>query len=269
MNLEDYISSGNLELYALDALTPEDKSEAEKVLKQSAEAREELNKIQLALTMYAQAFEKNPHSQLRQSIIDMVSSSSGIKPEAKTIPITKVSGSNVGYKYLLAACLAALLISTFSSYFFYDKWSDAEDRYVSIQNEKNVLAQQYTLTKSDFDKSMNDLLHMRDENMKVYTMSSVDSSKNYLARVYYNTFTKETFVDVNYLPEPPSGKQYQLWALFDGKPVDAGVFDINNTALGLQKVKSVQGVQAFAVTLEPAGGSVSPTLDQMYIISKG
>ena len=40
------------------------------------------------------------------------------------------------YKYLIAASLAALLIVTFASWFFYNNWNDAEDRYVAVLKEK-------------------------------------------------------------------------------------------------------------------------------------
>ncbi len=34
----------------------------------------------------------------------------------------------------------------------------------------------------------------------------------------------------------------------------------------LVAMKSVQAAQAFAVTLEPKGGSIVPTMEQMYVI---
>jgi len=34
----------------------------------------------------------------------------------------------------------------------------------------------------------------------------------------------------------------------------------------MKRMKSVKGAQAFAVTLEPKGGSVNPTMDQMMAI---
>lgn len=39
----------------------------------------------------------------------------------------------------------------------------------------------------------------------------------------------------------------------DGKPVDAGVFDMNTTT-GLLRMKEMKGATAFAVTIEPRGG---------------
>jgi anti-sigma-K factor RskA len=59
-------------------------------------------------------------------------------------------------------------------------------------------------------------------------------------------------------------KQYQLWAIIDGKPVDAGVFDGN--VASLIKMKAItSGVTTFAVTVEPRGGKESPSLETMQV----
>jgi anti-sigma-K factor RskA len=59
--------------------------------------------------------------------------------------------------------------------------------------------------------------------------------------------------------------QYQLWAIVDGKPIDAGVFDSNLS--GLVKMKDItSGASTFAVTIEPRGGSVSPSLHTMQVV---
>ena len=59
--------------------------------------------------------------------------------------------------------------------------------------------------------------------------------------------------------------QYQLWAIIDGKPVDAGVFD--TSLAGLLKMKEIgNGAAAFAVTIEPRGGKASPTLETMQVV---
>ena len=38
--------------------------------------------------------------------------------------------------------------------------------------------------------------------------------------------SKDVYLLVNHLPKPVPDKQYQLWAIVDGKPVDAGIFDM-------------------------------------------
>jgi len=51
--------------------------------------------------------------------------------------------------------------------------------------------------------------------------------------------------------------------MVDGKPVDAGV--IGNCE-GLCKLKNIPSAQAFAVTLEKAGGSPVPTMSSLYVM---
>ena len=86
------------------------------------------------------------------------------------------------------------------------------------------------------------------------------------ATICWNTTTKEVQVGFSNLPAPPSGKQYQLWAIADGKPVDLGVIDKAIDTAAIQKMKVTEKAQAFAVTLEKSGGSPTPTLEEMYAV---
>ena len=72
---------------------------------------------------------------------------------------------------------------------------------------------------------------------------------------------------MNELPKPRADKQYQLWAIVDGKPVDAGVFDVDGGA-AFVKLKNIPNAQAFAITLENKGGSASPHMDALYVMGK-
>jgi len=70
------------------------------------------------------------------------------------------------------------------------------------------------------------------------------------------------------LPATDKNHQYQLWAIASGKPVDLGVFDNTETdSANIKAMKSIGVAQAFAVTIEPRGGSVNPTMDQMVAIA--
>jgi anti-sigma-K factor RskA len=170
------------------------------------------------------------------------------------------------YKYLIAACLASLIISTLTSYFFYKKWNESEDGYVSLFAEKNVATQNFNAMKIAFDKIYNDLIEIRDENATVFTLQSSDSTKRYKARVYWNHYTRQAVIDVLSLPVPDSGSQYQLWAIASGQPVSAGVFNATPDA-GVQHMQPVVQADSWAVTLEPKGGSMAPAAGQLYLVS--
>ena len=265
MNVNEYIASGIVELYAMNALSPEEKKEFERLMILYPEIGMELRNTEHALENYTSAQTLNPRPALRERIMNEVKNDAN-----KVIPIYKnKSGQDytLSYKYLIAACLAALVVSTFASWFFYSRWDEAEVRYTSLLNEKNELADNYNLVKATYDVTLANLIVMRDESMNVVVLNSTDTTKHYQARVYWNNQTQRSYIDVLSMPSPGEGKQFQLWALVGGKPVDAGVFVTGQE--GIQRVKDVVNADLWAVTLEPKGGSLSPTLDQMYLISKG
>jgi len=49
--------------------------------------------------------------------------------------------------------------------------------------------------------------------------------------------------------------------------VDAGMLTAaTTTGAGLQQMKDIASAQAFAMTIEPVGGSVNPTMSTMTVI---
>ena len=113
-----------------------------------------------------------------------------------------------------------------------------------------------------------DMKIMKDKNYKMVELKGLEKSPNSNVIAFWNPETKKLYAGVMNLPVPPPGKQYQLWALSNGKPVDAGVMDVDPSDKSLHEMKSTVDAQAFAVTLEPKGGSINPTMDQMYVMGK-
>jgi anti-sigma-K factor RskA len=100
-------------------------------------------------------------------------------------------------------------------------------------------------------------------------MKGMEVSPASFATVYWDTTSKDVYLVVNNLPKPASDKQYQLWALLNGQPIDIGMVD-NDVFIGQKKLllrmKNVRGAQAFAITLEKKGGSEKPTMESMYVM---
>jgi hypothetical protein len=110
---------------------------------------------------------------------------------------------------------------------------------------------------------------IRNPIMEIVKMPGVPTSPapSSLATVYWNTESKEVYLLVNQLPAPLTDKQYQLWAIVDGRPVDAGVIN-TDSGVSFVKLKTIQKAEAFAITLEKRGGSTTPTLEAMYVMGK-
>ncbi len=64
------------------------------------------------------------------------------------------------------------------------------------------------------------------------------------------------------LPQPGDGSVYQLWYITDSptNPVPGGTFSVDRTGQGFMLIPAdVDGVTSIAISLEPEGGSASPT----------
>ena len=97
-------------------------------------------------------------------------------------------------------------------------------------------------------------------------MNGTDNSPDSKATVYWNKSTEDVYLSIKNLKELSKDQQYQLWAIIDGKPVDAGVFDPTNSSMLVQMKNINPNAAAFAVTIEPKGGSENPTLETMQVI---
>ena len=71
------------------------------------------------------------------------------------------------------------------------------------------------------------------------------------------------------LPTLSDEHDYQLWFLKDGKPFDAGVFQVNEKGGFIGEVQhlpeKLTGITAFAITREPKGGSQTPTMPIYWV----
>ena len=89
------------------------------------------------------------------------------------------------------------------------------------------------------------------------------------AKLAYNQ-TGHAMVMTSGLPTPPAGKEYQLWFIVADKPPMRGkTFSTDSHGKGMMEdqLPDVALKSAiFAVTLEPQGGSASPTMP-MYLRS--
>lgn len=270
MNIEEYIASGVLEQIALGLASEEELREFANLVKDYPELQAELDSIKVALDSYALGHSVTPPAELKDKIwaeIE-VQDTQIVKPstqeEGRVLPIK--SGNGNSYKWLAAASIVLLIGTSISSYVFYTKWQAAEKNLISLIAEKEYYANQIEVQKASLQQYENELAMVSQPGMQMIGLKGVEKHPEAFAMVYFNTETKEVYLKPQNLPLPPSDKQYQLWAIVDGKPVDAGVFDMTEENIPLSQMKSFDKAQAFAITLEKKGGSPVPTLEEMYVV---
>ncbi|NBG64915.1 anti-sigma factor [Acidiluteibacter ferrifornacis] len=273
MKKEEFISSGLLELYVLGSISNEELSLVNDMLAQYPELNAEVMRIESDLIRLAESQSPKPSAKVKSSLLDAIDviEDSQEKLEEKKAKVIEIQTSEKGKTsmtmlLMVAASLALLIVSAFFNYIQYQEIQLAKQTIASLNQEKEVLANDLSTYKTSIESAENKIAVLRDTANVTIPMKGLDISPNSLALIHWNKYTNETFIDIASLPEAPTDMQYQLWAIVDGVPVDLGVFDVLKSAATLQKMKTVGNPQAFAVTLEKSGGSPTPTMENMYVL---
>lgn len=278
MNIQEYISSGIVESYVLGLADPAEVAEFEQMSETYPEVRGAREDFEILLEKQAFAGAIESPGYLKERIIAELELESQ-SPVAAVYPvrdrndkvrsIPNVDTSIKWMRLLVAACVVLLVLSTALNFYFFRQYKDYSARYADLLASNNQLAANSNVLQAKLRSYERDIAIMKDRNISIVPMpgSNVKTSPdaNSLATVYWDRRTSDVYLLVNHMPEPSTDKQYQLWALVDGKPVDAGVFD-TNTGTALVKMKNISKAQGFAITLEKKGGSPSPTMEQLYVL---
>ena len=275
MKKEEFISSGLLELYVLGSLSNEELSLVNDMLAQYPELNAEVMRIENDLIRLAESQVPKPSAKIKNSIFDAIDAleesddmveKEEIETKVLEMPIPVKEKSSLTMLLMVAASLALLIVSAFFNYIQYQEIKSARQTIASLNQEKEVLANDLSTFKTSIESAENKIAVLRDTANVTIPMKGLDISPSSLALIHWNKYTNETFIDIASLPEAPTDMQYQLWAIVDGVPVDLGVFDVLNSTGAIQKMKTVGNPQAFAVTLEKSGGSPAPTMENMYVL---
>jgi anti-sigma-K factor RskA len=265
MDIKEYIESGIIELYVMNALPENEKAEVEAMARQHPDIQAEIDEVQAIMQVYSQAHAVSPSPELKDKILNNFKTKTqpptrNPKPETQN-PKLETPKPPLSI-FMLFAGLATLLLGSLIFHFY--------QQTQTLKKEKEACEQEQNTQKLKNQKEIADLGYkldiLKSPDTRVIPMLVTDkkSISGFKATVYWNIKEKATLLTIQNLPKPSDDKQYQLWAIVNGKPVDAGVFNYSLTEV--QTMKPFDSVGAFAVTLEPQGGSAKPTLENMQVL---
>jgi anti-sigma-K factor RskA len=290
-NYQEIIESGRLEQYALGELDPAAQAEVEALARRFPEVRQELDDLLAGLGVYAQAHAITPPAGMRERVLGRVladikntapAAPAALAAPVAEVPTMRVSASNPHVASAPApvaapatrsngwaiAASVALLMSLLGNALLYSNWQKTSHDLTVALNEQTRFANATQVMERRLSSTQDQLHILRSpQEYKMVALAGTPAHPTAQARVMYNKVSHRVYLDVAKLPPLPPGKQYQLWALDNGKPVDAGVLTAATTAgEDMQQMKDIASAQAFAMTVEPTGGSAGPTLNTMTVI---
>jgi len=264
LNTREYIESGALELYIFDQLSEAEKREVERMCAEHPDVQAELYAIQGSLSGYASSFSRNPDPALRSKVLSQLTLADA--PAPKVIPMNANPGGS--YRWLAAASVALFIISSGVNLYLYNQYRSVTGQLADLQTKNSVLADNNVHLTKQISAVSDDLTAVASSSNVRVELAGLPLSPTARALIFWDKERKATYINTKDLPPLAMDKQYQLWAIVDGKPVDLGVLPTDKQQTALVKVKDVSEPQAFAITIEPKGGSVNPTMDQMIVLGK-
>jgi anti-sigma-K factor RskA len=271
-NIKEYIESGVLELYVIGDLSVEERLQVEKMASLYPEITTELKEIELAMEGVALKLAANPNESQKAKFLNAITFASEETETANHVSGVKVvsmSNKNLNfYKYSLAACLALLLVSVIAIVNLSNNLNNYKEQVAQLQSSNQNFANQVNYLDKQVEIGNQAIGVYTNPDNKFVNLAGTPNSPDSKMIIAFNAKDQKVSLDLKSMKMPATDAehQYQLWALVDGVPVDLGVFDAEGNGVGFKDMKSIAKAQAFAVTLEPKGGSKNPTLDQMMVM---
>lgn len=297
MDINSYIHTGRIEHYVLGLASADDAREIERFAAQSPEFQTEIDRVQELLGQLATAYGVQPPADLKAKIlaeVDRAASGQPERPKSKTAPkplekgeidasrpttaptaqpenwsVAPRQGSSTA---ALAWALAGLmtLAAGGAAFFAFDfkKKIEAAETQATVATARLAEVEKACNEKEQKqNRYREDIAFIQDAGTKAVVLKGVETkSPSSEVVVHHNLGQKKVFFDVKSLPTPPTGKQYQIWALRGEEKISMGAFDLPKEAGQLVAATFVENPDAFAITLEKQGGSPVPTLEELYVV---
>lgn len=283
MDINEYISSGILEAYVLGALTEEERREVEAKVSAHPELAVELAAIENAMQHFVEEHAIAPPAHLQNQIWEAIEAAQPKVATSNTLTASQDSSTEVytfsgqaprqlnPWRWLWAAAVIVLTGSMLFNFYLMNERNALRSEQVAMRQEMDTLKRQHEALAASMQQYSHEKEMMADPSMQAVVMHTMLKEHPMVATVYWSPDKGDGYVSIQKLPVPPPGMQYQLWVMKDNKPVDMGLISNEVVAKGgMEKMqKAMTGTaQAFAISLEKAGGSPTPTMERVYVMGK-
>lgn len=287
MSSKDLIQSGILELYALGLSSKEETLRVEEALRTDKQAQKEYDEICQALNHLAEERRIEPPAGLKSKLMESIEASEQNKPEetpqsnrhkadakpAQVLPEQKpvYRTLNPGlnrYQWLAAASVILFFASAAINWELYKRMNFAEEEAALLRNNNALLSDENGNIRTSYDLMRQQYAFLENKNLVAGNLLGTAAFPELEALVFWDKLKGDVYLIANELQPLTEGEQYQLWALDNGQPKDAGLLPLEFEDGTAYKLGNISSSQAFAITIEKKGGAAAPTLEKMVVFGK-
>lgn len=274
LDIKEYISSGIIESYVLGVVSDQERREVECMSHIYPELQEHLVETQARLEQLSEGWKKEPPAELKNKVMAAIrdevknetSKPSG-ESDTKVIQMPQANAKQSNFTKWVAAASVVLVLAASSMFFMKNnELSKTESALAAKTNEIKAKEALVADLENQVNAYNSEQAFMTDDQTVTIALAGTPNSPDAKVKAYWNKGQNQVMLAGVNLPQNEADKQYQLWAIVDGAPVDLGMLDADNPNKTLSKKVQASEVQAFAITLEKKGGSPTPNLEQLFVI---
>ncbi len=251
-----------LPAHALGAVDGDELRELEAHLAGCATCRDLLVSWQREVEALAQALPPvAPSETVRARLLAEIDRRARPAAEVEAMPRAAAPRRDLGW----LAAAAALLLAVWAGWAQLGLRREVE----RLEGERARVEERLAAVRSELEAARSDVARLTAATrviaspaMRPIVLASLEAGAAASAHTFVNPSERKAVFYAYNLQPPPAGKTYQLWFIADGRPVSAGVFDVDpqgHATLLVENVAPAETIQAWAVTVEPAGGVPQPT----------
>ncbi len=260
MDIKDYISSGIIESYVLGSVSPQERKEVECMSHIYPEIDEVVKKQQKIIEDFAMANSVKPPNSLKAKIFEHIKEINNLENKATVVPISE-SKLNIFRPISIAASILLLIFG----YGYYQL--NKENKVLATSLTELVLVKEEVSALNKANKEFeNKISFYKDELTTKVELLGTENHSDLALSLFWNKSSNQVVVYGNSLPKLSKEKEYQLWAIIDSVPVSLGKLDSVEETIAFIALDNNGKIEAFAVTIEPVGGSEFPTMEEMQVV---
>ncbi|NER09259.1 Anti-sigma-K factor rskA [Muriicola jejuensis] len=239
-----FLESDLLEKYLLGATSREEAARVERYIVMYPEVRKQFEELQENLEAYAKLHSRPSPEGLKARILQR------IRKEDR--------GRRKIRRYAIAASVAAFLFAG-SSYFFWNQNQNLQDENTLVNNRiQNLEADM----KQQLEDVRNQFIVLNNPQTKKFYVNGNEKARDLKAVAYVNPVKKLSYINVRNLPNLPEDQCYQMWAEVNGEMVNLGIIKKIEDKDKLLALPYGENAISY-ITIEPDGGNVSPTVQNI------
>lgn len=244
MEHKKILEEGLLERYLSGELTDELNQMIEEALDKDQSLREQFEAMEADFERLGLEQAITPPPTVKEGLINAIGKSQ----------IKKISW----VPFSIAAGFAVLF--GLSTFWLYLQWQETKNNFNALQSQTIALQRQVDDLASEYELTSIRFENINNANVVPLVLYGNEKAPNGKAVAYVNHKQQLVFVNPKGLPALPANKTYQMWSDVDGEMISMGTLSIKDDLVAL---KYIENAESLNLTIEPAGGSEHPTVEDL------